>query len=90
MSEVTVTFQATPNPNAGKFVVSRRVVEGSGSKSFYSVQQAADDPVAGPLFKIPGVQNVFMADDFVTVTKLPSSDWQLLIPVITGVLRKSL
>lgn len=87
---MTVRFQPTPNPNAGKFVVSRPVVDGNASKSFYSAAQAASDPVAAALFNVAGVQSLFMADDFITVMKEPSADWQQLVPEVCTAIEKSM
>lgn len=84
MPEPNVRFQPTPNPNAGKFIVDRAVVDGSASKSFYSALQAADHAVASALFQIPGVQSLFMVEDFITVTKTPEADWQRLIPEVSA------
>lgn len=84
MPQPTVRFQATPNPNAGKFVVNRAVVDGNASKSFYNASQAADHPVASALFQVPGVQSVFMVEDFITVTKVPDADWPSLIPEVSA------
>lgn len=86
----TVRFQPTPNPNAGKFVVSRPVVDGKASKSFYSAEQAAAEPVAAALFGVAGVQSLFMADDFITVTKAPDVDWQQLVPEVYAVIEKNM
>jgi NFU1 iron-sulfur cluster scaffold homolog, mitochondrial len=77
-----VRFQATPNPNAGKFVVGRPVVEGKASKSYYSADQAAADPVASALFGIDGVASLFMVEDFVTVMKAAEADWSVLVPAV--------
>lgn len=87
---VSVRFQPTPNPNAGKFTVDRPVVEGKASKSFYSAAQAEADPVASALFALDGVASVFMVDDFVTVTKSPDADWNALVPAVTAALEKSM
>jgi hypothetical protein len=76
----TIAFQRTPNPNAGKFVVGRKVVEGKASKSFYSAGQAAGTPVAEALFELDGVSNIFMVEDFITVTKVADADWEDLAP----------
>ena len=81
-----VTFKATPNPNAGKFSVGRVIVEGKTSRSFYNATQAAADPIAAALFALRGVTNVFMVEDFVTVTKEPDVDWSDLIPRVTETL----
>ncbi len=87
---VTVRFQPTPNPNAGKFTVDRKVVEGKASKSFYGAAQAAADPVAAALFELDGVASVFMVDDFITVTKTPDADWSGLVPAVTAAIEKSM
>jgi hypothetical protein len=75
-----VRFQATPNPNAGKFIADRRIVDGKSSKSFHNAEQAAAEPVASALFALDGVASIFMVEDFVTVTKQPQAEWSALIP----------
>jgi hypothetical protein len=85
-----VRFQPTPNPNAGKFVAGRTVVEGKGSRSFYSAAQAATDPLAAALFELDGVASLFMADDFITVTKVASMDWSTLTPRVIRVIEERL
>lgn len=83
-----VTFQRTPNPNAGKFVVGRPVVDGTASKSYYSVQHAADDPVGSALFGIDGVDSLFMVEDFITVTKRQDVDWAVLAPKVIATIEE--
>jgi hypothetical protein len=90
MAEPSVRFQPTPNPNAGKFVVNRPVVGGNASKSYYNALQAADQPVASALFEIPGVQSLFMVEDFITVTKAADADWQQLIPEVSAAIAKTM
>ncbi|MEX1184101.1 MAG: NifU N-terminal domain-containing protein [Gemmatimonadota bacterium] len=90
MADVQVRFQATPNPNAGKFTANRRIVEGKSSRSFHSPEQAAADPVAAALFEIDGVASVFMVDDFVTVTRQPAADWGALIPRVIDTMERTL
>lgn len=82
MSETNVRFQATPNPNAGKFIVNRKVVDGASSRSFYNAEDAADHPLASALFELEGVASLFMVDDFITVTKTPDTDWAALMPEV--------
>jgi len=86
-SEIRV--QQTPNPNAMKYVLPRRVVEGSGSLSFYSAAQAEADPLAAAVFAVPGVASVFMADDFVTVTKQPDAAWDAITPAVVQALSRA-
>jgi hypothetical protein len=80
MADTAVRFQPTPNPNAGKFIANRSLVEGKSSRSFYNAEQAAADPVANALFDVEGVASIFMVEDFVTVTKQADADWSELIP----------
>lgn len=87
---MAVTFQATPNPNAGKFVVGRPVVSSGGSLSFFSAEQAGEDPIGSALFGIAGVASVFMVEDFVTVTKTPEAGWTELVPLVTTAIEGAL
>ena len=88
MPETTVRFQATPNPNAGKFIVNRKVVDGASSKSFYNADDAVDHPLAAALFELEGVASLFMVDDFITVTKAPEADWGTLIPEVQATIEQ--
>jgi hypothetical protein len=90
MPPVHVRFQPTPNPNAGKFTVDRPVVEGKASRTYYSAADATGHPVASRLFQIDGVANLFMVDDFITVTKTASADWSDLVPRITAVIEQTM
>ena len=88
MPEANIRFQPTPNPNAGKFIVDRKVVEGASSKSFYNADDAAGHPLAAALFELEGVASLFMVDDFVTVTKNADADWNTLIPKVQAVMEQ--
>jgi hypothetical protein len=88
MPETTVRFQPTPNPNAGKFTVNRRVVEGSASQSFYNAEDAAGHSLASALFELEGVVSLFMVDDFVTVTKTAAVPWEVLVPAVQAVIER--
>lgn len=87
---VSVRYQPTPNPNAGKFTVDRQVVPGNASRSYYNAAQAESDPVATALFALDGVASVFMVADFVTVTKSPEAQWDELVPAVTATLEQSM
>jgi hypothetical protein len=89
MPESNVRFQPTPNPNAGKFVVGRKVIEGKASRSFFSADDAADHPLATALFEVEGVASIFMVDDFITVTKTPAGEWQTLIPQLQAIIEQA-
>ena len=71
---LAVDIQPTPNVNALKFVVNRRLTEGR-SQTFRSREDAAAHPLAARLFAINGVVQVFLLNDFVTVTRDPNAAW---------------
>lgn len=67
----------TPNPNSLKFVM-EHTLNGEGSHSFVSREEAERDPLAARLFQINDVENVFYMSNFITVTKSENSDWSEL------------
>lgn len=85
MAEVRVTVEATPNPNAAKFVLDRSLPE-QKSRSFFDPDAAGDDPLARRLFAVPGVRALFMVDNFITVTKAEEVGW----PEIVGELEEAI
>lgn len=90
MPELRIRFQQTPNPNAGKFILDREVVPDGRSSSFSSLEEARGDALGEALMELDGVANVFMVEDFVTVTRRPDVDWQVLIPRVEKAIRQAL
>jgi Fe-S cluster biogenesis protein NfuA len=76
-----MSFEPTPNPNAMKFNVSERLIEG-GSRSFETPSAASDDVLASHLFALGKVTSVFYMPGFVTVTRTPDADWSSLAPMV--------
>lgn len=89
MDEVSVEVQPTPNINALKFVVNRRLTEGR-SRTFRSAAEAADVDFAQRLLEIPGVVQIFVLNDFITVTRDPQADWNAILPQAEEIIRTSL
>ncbi len=85
MNPLTITPSATPNPNARKFTLNRLV--GADLLNVRSEAQAASQPAAVALLRLPGVTNVFLTADFVTVNKQPEASWETLEPLIIPILR---
>jgi Fe-S cluster biogenesis protein NfuA len=82
VSRVAVFVEPTPNPNSLKFVVGRRIVD-RGSHEFATAEQAAASPLAAAIFKVPGVDGVFIGGDFVTVRKTTEATWDAIEPEAT-------
>ena len=82
-----LSVQATPNPNAIK-VTLNRVLAAHGTT--YREHSTADAGWAQRLLEIPGVTQLFVLNDFISITKQPGSDWNDLGPRIEQVLRETL
>jgi NFU1 iron-sulfur cluster scaffold homolog, mitochondrial len=72
-------IEETPNPNAIKFILKEPVTAGT-TRSFHSAEEAAGDPLAGPLFAVGDVSSVFYMDRMITVEKADEADWDDLLP----------
>jgi len=68
-----ISVQSTPNPNAHKYILPAKAF--TRPLSFASAEAAANHPLAARLFALDNIYNVFMAQDFVTVNKLPDAVW---------------
>ncbi len=79
-----LTVQKTPNPNALKFVLSAKTF--GQPLNFSSTESAAAHPLAMRLFAVGNIFNVFMAQDFITVNKLPQAAWPALEVAIQAVI----
>lgn len=90
MPEPHVTVQGTPNPNAAKFTVDRKLVQGAESLSYSDREAAADDPLASRLLGLAGVESLLIAEDFVTVNKAASASWDSLVPEIERIIKEVL
>jgi Fe-S cluster biogenesis protein NfuA len=67
--------ERTPNPNSVKWVFGRSLLEAGRSAHFESAPPPAVSPLAARLFAVPGVTGVFVAANFVTVTKRADAEW---------------
>jgi len=71
---VTVYGETTPNPSALKFVVSRMLTR--NAVEYKNIDQTASSPLAQELFKFPYVKEVFIDENYISVTKYEINDWQ--------------
>jgi len=85
---LTVTVQPTPNVNALKFVLNRRVTDGR-SQTFTDATTASV-PLARELLGIAGVRQVFFLNDFITLTRAEGTDWGAVVPRAESLIRQHL
>ena len=73
--------ETTPNPNSRKFVVAQSVAT---TTRWYATSSAAHgDGLAEAVFRVSGVTNVMLLNNFITVGKSTDVEWDALIPAIT-------
>lgn len=85
---VEIEAEETPNPRALKFTV-HGASFGGKPRSFASADQAEGHPLAAALFELPGVANVMLVSDFVTVNVKPGVKWKALRPRVEGAIRRT-
>jgi Fe-S cluster biogenesis protein NfuA len=76
-----IQTEETPNPATMKFLPGREVMP-QGTLEITDARMASASPLAETLFAIDGVKGVFLAREFITVTKMEDKDWPVLKPSI--------
>jgi hypothetical protein len=88
LARMSVTSHGTPNPNAHKYVLAQWRF--ASARNISSADAAAGDALAETLFAIPGVYNLLMAQDFVTVNKYPDEPWDAIDAQVIAILEQFL
>ncbi|MEY2669942.1 MAG: hypothetical protein RLZZ577_258 [Bacteroidota bacterium] len=70
---ITVYGETTPNPSALKFVVSKMLTR--SAVEFKNIDQTASSPLAKELFKFPFVKEIFIDENYISVTKYDINNW---------------
>ena len=82
--------ERTPNPNSIKWVMGRRIVEGTASASFEAPPARDVSPLAHQLFSVDGVVGVFFAANYATVSKREEAEWVDIAQPIVDALKNHL
>ncbi|MBS1917858.1 MAG: NifU family protein [Bacteroidetes bacterium] len=86
---ISIYTEMTPNPETMKFVANKLLYPGK-SIDFPDVESAKPSPLAVELFGFPFIKSVFIASNFVTLTKIQETDWNDVIPSIRLFLKEYL
>jgi len=70
---VTVYGETTPNPGVLKFVANKSLTK--TAVEFKNIDEAKPSPLATELFKLPYVKEVFIDENYVSITKFDSYSW---------------
>lgn len=84
---ISIYTEMTPNPETMKFVANKLLYPGK-SIDFQDETNASASPLAKELFGFPFIKSVFIASNFVTLTKsADTEDWQDVIPTVKQFLK---
>ncbi len=86
---VSIYTEMTPNPETMKFVANKLLYPGK-SIDFPDESTAAPSPLAKELFAFPFIRSVFIASNFVTLSKTVETNWDDVIPSIRQFLKEYL
>ena len=86
---ISIYTEMTPNPETMKFVANKLLYPGK-SIDFPDMEAAKPSPLAQELFGFPFIKSVFIASNFVTLTKTAETEWQDVIPSIRLFLKEYL
>ncbi|HPW97801.1 MAG TPA: NifU family protein [Flavobacterium sp.] len=71
---ITVYGETTPNPAALKFVINKGITK--STVEFKNIDDAKASPLAQELFKLPYVKELFITENYISVTKYESYTWE--------------
>lgn len=84
---MTVISEATPNPNAMKFISNKQIFSGDASISVMP-GQSSDYDVLNQLMELEEVDSVFGYQFFITINKKADIEWDAIIPKVTAVMEE--
>lgn len=85
----TVYAESTPNPKVMKFVANRAIIQGD-SVEYMNMDEAKNSPLAMKLFHFPFVREVFIAKNFVSLTKYDAMEWEDVVVEVREFIREYL
>lgn len=88
MAEIDVFYEATPNPQSMKFMVSKTIAE--ESVHFATAQECGRSPLAKKIFSFPWAKEVYIGTKFITVTKQEWVSWDVLADPLAGMIKEHL
>lgn len=83
---VEVYAEATPNPSVQKFVANKKLV--ATDFEFKNIESAKESPLAIELLNFPFVKEVFISENYVSVTKTDTIEWGEITAEIRSFIRE--
>lgn len=85
---VTVYAETTPNPSVMKFVANKKLV--LKAAEFKNIDAATNAPLAAKLFHFPFVKEVFIDENYISVSKFEIANWEDITSDLREFIRKYL
>ena len=85
---ITVYAESTPNPSAMKFVANKKITD--QTLSFENIDTAQDAPLVKELFNFPYVKEVFMDENYISISKHEATQWEEIVMEIRGFIKSYL
>ena len=83
---VSIYAESTPNPSVMKFVANKKLV--SESIEFKNIDEAKNSPFAQKLFHFAYVKEIFMSENYVSITKFDINSWEEVVMEIREFIRE--
>ena len=84
----TVYAEVTPNPAVLKFVANRKIVP--AMFEFKNIDEAKESELATELFKFPHVKEVFLDENYISITKYDVASWDEVMMELREFIREFL
>lgn len=83
---VEVYAESTPNPSVLKFVANLKLVD--NDLEFKNSEEGKNAPLAVELFKFPYVKEIFISENYVSITKKDTVEWNEITVEIRSFIRQ--
>lgn len=70
---ITIYGETTPNPSVLKFVANKILTK--KAVEFKNIDETTSSPLAKALFQLPFIKEIFIDENYVSITKYESYDW---------------
>ncbi|MDH7445344.1 NifU family protein [Aquimarina sp. 2201CG14-23] len=85
---ITIYAESTPNPAVLKFVANKKLV--TSGHEFKSIDDTKEAPLAEKLFHFPFVKEVYIDENYISISKYDMADWNEITLEIREFLREYL
>ena len=84
MPKISWQIGTTPNPNAIRVGLSDPLFP--KATTVLTAEAAGADPLVEKIFAVKGVKQIFLLNNFLTITKDAAADWAVVEPAVAAVL----